>query len=58
MNIQVGNKVKILAEYSGFYNNVGWVTEIVSASALPYTVVFDDAEDYNFFAEDELEIIK
>lgn len=58
MTIKVGDKVKVLAEYSGLYNNVGWVTEVVSLSGLPYTVVFDDEGDFNFFAEDELELVK
>ncbi|WP_391558969.1 hypothetical protein [Robertmurraya sp.] len=54
---KISDQVKVNNEYSGFYNNVGFVTEVLEDSGLPYTLVFDAADDFSYFAEDELELI-
>lgn len=52
--MKVGDEVKVIADYSMYYNNSGYITEILEGSGLPYTVVFDDTEDFNYFSPDEI----
>ena len=55
---KIGDKVRVNASWSSFYNNIGWIAEVVGGTGLPYTVLFDaDEEEFNYFAEDELELI-
>lgn len=54
--MKVGDEVKVIAEFSGFYNNVGVIVEEVLESDLPYTVCFAP-DDEMYFSLDELEVI-
>lgn len=53
--MNIGDEVKVTGDY--FYNNTGFITEIVECSQLPYTVVFDGEDEFNYFAEHELELL-
>lgn len=58
--MNIGDRVKIVAEYTIFYGNIGFITEIIEGSGVPYTVHFSSNpyDDHCYFSEDELEVIK
>ena len=57
MKFKVGDRVQVVATYSGFYGDKGNVTENDGTDNLPVRVRFDDGEHVCWFYEDDLKVL-
>ena len=57
MKFKVGDRVQVVATYSGFYGDKGNVTENDGTDNLPVKVRFDDGEHVCWFYEDDLKVL-